>query len=105
MGAEINTNPLKKEVQKCVDFWDEFLATPSADFAGLMVSDQENIQQETQQKRTTTGEGNPQDSLPIPTRPRRGRGPPSPERISVACGNIPAPGLGKLVCMRGGPLE
>ena len=25
--------------------------------------------------------------------------------ISVACGNIPAPGLGKLVCMREGPVE
>ena len=42
-----------------------------------MVSDQENIQQETQQKRTTTGEGNSQDSLPSPTRPRRGGEPPA----------------------------
>ena len=34
MGAEIDTNPSKNEVQKCVDFLDQFSATPSADFAG-----------------------------------------------------------------------
>ena len=34
MGAEINTNRSKNEVQKCVDFLDEFSATPSAQFAG-----------------------------------------------------------------------
>ena len=34
MGAEINTNPSKNEVQKCVDFLDKFSATPSAQFAG-----------------------------------------------------------------------
>ena len=34
MGAEINTNPSKNEVQKYVDFLDQFSATPSADFAG-----------------------------------------------------------------------
>ena len=33
MGAEIETNPSKNEVQKCVDFLDQFSATPSADFA------------------------------------------------------------------------
>ena len=32
-------------------------------------------------------------------------GTPGPERISVAYGNIPALGLGKLVCMRGVPAE
>ena len=34
MGAEINTNPSKNEVQKYVDFLDKFSATPSAQFAG-----------------------------------------------------------------------
>ena len=34
MGAEIETNPSKNEVKKCVDFLDQFSATPSADFAG-----------------------------------------------------------------------
>ena len=34
MGAEIYTNPSKNEVQKCIDFFDRFSATPSADFAG-----------------------------------------------------------------------
>ena len=34
MGAEIDTNPSKNEVQKCVDFLDQSSETPSADFAG-----------------------------------------------------------------------
>ena len=34
MGTEIYTNPLKNEVEKYVDFLDQFSATPSADFAG-----------------------------------------------------------------------
>ena len=34
MGTEIETNPSKNEVQKCVDFLDQFSATPSAQFAG-----------------------------------------------------------------------
>ena len=34
MGAEINKNRSKNEVQKCVDFLDQFSATPSAQFAG-----------------------------------------------------------------------
>ena len=33
LGAEIDTTPSKNEVQKCVDFLDQFSATPSADFA------------------------------------------------------------------------
>ena len=34
MRAEIDTNPSKNEVQKYVDFSDQFSATPSAQFAG-----------------------------------------------------------------------
>ena len=34
MRAEIDTNPSKNEVQKYVDFLDQFSATPSAQFAG-----------------------------------------------------------------------
>ena len=33
-GAKINTNPKKNVVQKGVDFWDQFSATPSAQDAG-----------------------------------------------------------------------
>ena len=75
MGAEINTNPLKNAVQKCVDFWDQFMATPSADFAGEMVSDQENIQQETQQKRKPTGRELPGQSSNPNTPAARGESP------------------------------
>ena len=38
-------------------------------------------------------------SCRTPTRPRRGGWTPGPERISVACGNIPAPGLGEVGCI------
>ena len=41
-------------------------------------------------------QGGAQSRFRIPTRPGAG----GPERISVACGNIPAPGLGKSVCKR-----
>ena len=34
MGAKIYTNPKKNAVQKLVDFWDQFSATPSAQDAG-----------------------------------------------------------------------
>ena len=34
MGAKIYTNPKKNAVQKLVDFWDQFSATPNAQDAG-----------------------------------------------------------------------
>ena len=34
MGAKIYTDPKKNAAQKCVDFWDQFSATPSAQDAG-----------------------------------------------------------------------